>query len=231
MSIASIFQTGRCRLQVTADFRVSQRVQDFASSAYPPALVSQFPKGVTATRVSVDGVDYTEVQSSGALAPGTWWWDTSSASVNDLYVEALTIQDDTTFEQFASSPTESQLSVGTTGVTIPGDADGYSTYTSVYALPEGYTPDNFGGGLDAEDVRNFWVYLTLQGFLHYVTDNSIDVYGYYEPYFVQAAVAGSRSIVDGYLRQYGVGDTPIYDYTDFASYDAAAQLVNTLAAG
>jgi len=231
MAISDIFNTGRCRLQVTADFRVSQRVRDFVSSSYPPALVSQFPKGLTATSVTVDGVPYTEVSSSGALAPGTWWWDTSNNTVDDLYVEAITIQDDDDFEQFGTSPTESQLSVGTTGVTIPADADGYSTYSSVYALPEGYTPDDFGGGLDAQDVRNFWVYLTLQGFLHYVTDNSINVYGYYEPYFVQAGVAGNRSIVDGYLRQYGIGVTPIYNYTDFTTYDGNAQLVNVLGSG
>lgn len=230
MSIGSIFNTGRCRLQVAADFKVSQRVRDFVSSAYPPALVSQFPKGLTATGVSVDGVPYAEVSSSGALASGTWWWDTSNASVDNLYVEALTIQDDADFSQFGTNPTEAQLSVGTLGEPIPADASAYDTYSSVYALPEGYSPDNFGGTLDDEDVRNFWVYLTLQGFLHYVADNSIPIYGYYEPYFVQAGVSGNRSIVDGYLRQYGEGVTPIYDYTDFASYDADAQLVNTLGA-
>lgn len=231
MAIKDIFDTGRCRLQVTTDFKVSQRVRDFVSSSHPPALVSQFAKGLTATSVTVDGIAYTQVSSSGALAAGTWWWDTSNSNVDDLYVQALTVQDDDEFEQFGSSPTESQLTVGSVGVSIPGDADGYSTYTSVYALTQGYSPDDFGGGLSAQDVRNFWVYLTLQGFLHYVADNSINVYGYYEPYFVQGAVEGNRSIVDGYLSQYGTGSTPIYNYTDFATYTSNADSVSVLGSG
>lgn len=225
MSIQTIFERGACRLQVTADFKVSQRVRSWVSSAYPPALAHTIGKEFQVTRVTVNGVDYEEVSTSGALTGGKYWIDRSGSVIDNLIVEARSQTDDQDFEAYDSDPPTTSLEVGTTGETIPGDASEYSVFLSPFGMSSLFSPT---ADLSVYQ-RNFWAYLTLQYFYHYMANYSIDVYGWYQPYFIRTDISSTRSFFDAYYDEFEPG--PYFTYTDFPTFVTDNNGIRASAAG
>lgn len=224
MSIQTVFEHGSCKLQVAADFKVSQRVRDWVSGAHAPALQKNISKEFRVTSVSVNGFEYSQVATSGALAPGKYWINTSNTSVDELHVEARETTDEQSYLDFDSTPTENQLRVGTLGETIPGDADEFSTFIGPFGMSSLWSPSEL-----SVTERNWWAYITMQHFYHYMANYAINVYGWYEPYFIRSEISSTDSFFDAYADEFQPG--PYFDYVNFDTFTDNLNGLRNSAAG
>lgn len=202
---------GSNRVQVTCTLNISKHAHGFVSGPHPPAKMFTInKKGYEVTKVTVAGEEYSEVSTSGALAAGTYWVDTSNNTADIIHVEAKTIPDDEEIIEFEYNPTDSELEVGNLGETIPGDADGYDEFQGYLAISSGFDPSEL-----TTTQRNWMVYMALQEFFYYVVENSINVYGYYEPYFYRGDISNKKGFYDAWADEYEPGTH--FDYTTYST--------------
>lgn len=209
MAIQTVFENAAVRLQVSASFKVSQRIENWIDGGISNTLVAAYNPEFPATAVKVGDTTYEEVATSGALAAGKWWLDTAN---EEIVIYPAQGQDRVTLEEFTSSPTQSQLVEGSLGEPIPGDANAYDEYNFPMALSGLYTIDDL-----TDHEANWWIYMALQHFAYYVVENSITVYGYWEPYLVYTDITGTKSFYSAYTDEFTPG--PYFDYTNWTTLD------------
>lgn len=213
MAFDDIAKFGANRVQVSCTLNISKHAKGWVSSPHPPAKEHTITrKGYEVTKVTVAGEEYSEVTTSGALTGGTYWIDTSQNNVDLIYVEAATIADDEQIQNYKLNPDNSELEVGNLGEPIPGDATAYDEFQGYLAISGGFDPSEV-----TQEQRNWMVYMALQQFFYYVVENSISVYGYYEPYFYRGDLSGKKAFYDAWANEFEPGS--YFDYTSFVTME------------
>ena len=211
MSYESTASFGASRIQVTATLNISKHAKGFVSSSFSPAkLHTLTKKGYEVTKVTVAGEEYTEVSSGAALTSGTYFINTSNDDVDEIHVRAKSIPDTEDYLQFVDNPTNDDLTVDNLGEAIPSDANSYDEFQGYLAISAAFNLNEI-----TDQQRNWMVYMALQEFFYYVVENSIDVYGYYEPYFYKGDISSKKSFYDAWADDWEPG--PYFDYTSYTT--------------